>query len=172
MLQLFGGTFDAGSRESLATNIFILAPDNISFFYIFYVMPFLIAGIVILASIIIATWKLNIKNRYQNQKRESKVRREMTATIRLIGFIFLLCNMGFPAFLIYLSSTSTQAELKTTLSSKLEYAWAAYILGSVMSFLDAAVTPIILTVRGSQLKRVHRENLQRTFRAPSQNLGH
>ena len=161
-LQVFGGAVDPRSRECVATNVFILSPDNLSFFSIFYVMPFLIAGLVVLASIVIATWKLNLKkNRYSNQMRESKVRREMTATIRLVGLIFLLSNLGYPSFLIYLTSQDT---LRGALSSRPHFVWAAYFLGSVMSFFDAGVTPIVLSVRGSQLKRVHRENLQRALK--------
>lgn len=164
ILQLFGGAFSTSSRQCLATNIFILAPGNTSFFYIFYVTPFLMAGLVILASIIIATWKLHLKkNRYKNQTREARVRREMTTTIRLTGFIFLVCNIGSPAFLTILAISSNHTRLRSTLSSRMEFVWGSYILGNVMSYLEAAVTPIILTIRGSQLKRVHRENFRRVL---------
>lgn len=164
IVQLFGGPFHLSSKQCLATNIFILAPDNISFFYIFYVTPFLVAGLVTLASIIIATWKLHLKkNKYNNQTRETRVRREMTTTIRMTGMLFLVCNIGFPVFLTTLAITNKHNRLRSTLSSRIEFVCVAYILGNVMSYVEAAATPIILTIRGSQLKRVHRENLQRVL---------
>ena len=159
VLQLFG----SWSKVRVATNLYILAPDNTSFLYIFYVMPFLAASLVILASTLIASWKLTMRrSRYSNQERENRVRREMTATIRLTGFIFLLCNVGCPVFLTCLSVSSVS--LTQTLQSRPGFYLAAYILGNGTGYLDAALTPIILSVRGSQLKRVHKEIIHRALK--------
>lgn len=165
--EAFGASMNPQSRTFLSTNVYIFGPTNLNFIYIFYLAPFVIADIVTLASIVIATWKLNIKKRkykYQGQERENRVRREMTATIRLVGLIFLVCNTGYPAFLVYLMKGDTgPTDLHRALSSKEEYPCIAYVLGCMLSYIEAALTPIILSARGSQLKKAHQENLQRAI---------
>ena len=162
----FGVSMDSDSRTYLATNVFIFGPTNRNFIYIFYIAPFVIADLVTMASIIIATWKLNIKKRkynYQGQERENRVRREMTATIRLVGLIFAVCNTGYPVYIIYLTRTIGPVNLSDELSSRITYPWIAYILGCVLSYVEAALTPIVLTARGSQLQKAHQQNLQRAI---------
>ena len=155
-------------RMSVATNVYLLSPCNTNFLYIFYIVPCLLAGVVTLLCVGIATWKLNLRRCKcrKDQERGNRVRREMTATIRLVGLVYLVCNTGYPAFLIYLSSSSRAQgllDMRLALLSRPEHIWLAYILGNVLCFVDAAATPVILSFRGSQLKEAHRENLQRAI---------
>ena len=134
-------------------------PDNPIIFHTFYTLPYLIPCLIITLSMMITFYKLKLSPATLSiplsSHRQNKDR-QMAVTIFIIALLFLLCNLSNVAFLLSILDINNFSYTLAIQQHKY-YLTLAYILEHLLCFIEASVTPIIIFVRGSQLRRYHKE---------------
>ena len=89
--------------------------------------------------------------------------RRMTVTIIMLTVVCLVCNVPYTALMIYISVTAIVTKeyaFKIPLSQQL---CIFYTLSTLLPFINAILSPMILVVRGASLRRCVGDTVRRLF---------
>ena len=168
-LELVG--FLSSNSVFIGVNYLLLDGESRDYFTSFNIIPFMMGVLITVASISISSVKLNLCYHRALHKNQYNRNREMTVTMLMVGLIFVTCKTFYLVFATYVLVDQSYQNFVSSLTRNVAFFLLAYYMCHGLTFVEAATTPIVLNLRGKQLREESRRRLVYMLRSVSRTSG-
>lgn len=123
-------------------------------------IPFVLPTIICIVCVIVSNMALR-----SNAGKQSKVSQKITRTILMITVMFVVCNT---TYFMVMTAMHLSTWAKSFYSTHICFVYLVYVAGTMLTFVNSLLNPILLVIRGSSLRQYVESLFKRKRKSPKQ----